>query len=52
MAAQSLSVSVVAQKLGYGAEASFSRAFKRIIGALPSQFRKGSGAETNSFPMD
>lgn len=33
-------VSVVADRLGYDAEASFSRAFKRIIGASPSQFRK------------
>lgn len=45
-------VSVVARRLGYDAEASFSRAFKRIIGAPPSQFRKGSGAETNSLPVD
>ncbi|MGK9050776.1 cupin domain-containing protein [Neorhizobium petrolearium] len=35
-------VSVVAERLGYDAEASFSRAFKRIIGAPPSQFRKKS----------
>lgn len=45
-------VSVVAQRLGYDAEASFSRAFKRIIGAPPSQFRKRSGAETDSLNMD
>jgi AraC-like DNA-binding protein len=39
-------VSVVAERLGYDAEASFSRAFKRIIGASPSQFRKkGDGDE-------
>jgi AraC-like DNA-binding protein len=45
-------VSVVAQRLGYDAEASFSRAFKRIIGAPPSQFRKGSEADMNSLPVD
>jgi AraC-like DNA-binding protein len=33
-------VSAAADRLGYDAEASFSRAFKRIIGAPPSQFRK------------
>lgn len=33
-------VSVVADRLGYDAEASFSRAFKRVIGLPPSQFRK------------
>ncbi|WP_117191299.1 AraC family transcriptional regulator [Rhizobium terrae] len=39
-------VAIVAERLGYDAEASFSRAFKRIIGAPPSQFRrKGDGAD-------
>jgi AraC-like DNA-binding protein len=33
-------VSSVAEKLGYDAEASFSRAFKRVIGAPPSAFRR------------
>ncbi|MBD8554366.1 AraC family transcriptional regulator [Rhizobium sp. CFBP 8762] len=32
-------VSVVAEQLGYESDASFSRAFKRIMGAPPSQFR-------------
>jgi AraC-like DNA-binding protein len=37
-------VATVAERLGYDAEASFSRAFKRIIGAPPSHFRnKGEG---------
>ncbi len=40
-------VATVASRLGYDAEASFSRAFKRIIGAPPSQFRKkGEGVDT------
>ncbi|MBP1846014.1 AraC-like DNA-binding protein [Rhizobium petrolearium] len=43
-------VSVVADRLGYDAEASFSRAFKRIIGAPPSQFRrKGDGEAAQDF---
>ena len=40
-------VAVIAERLGYESEASFSRAFKRIIGASPSQFRehgKSNGA--------
>jgi AraC-like DNA-binding protein len=37
-------VSVVADRLGYDAEASFSRAFKRVIGAPPSHFRKKGDA--------
>lgn len=32
-------IAVVARRLGYDSEASFSRAFKRIIGAPPSHFR-------------
>jgi len=36
---QGMRVSVAAQRLGYDAEASFSRAFKRIIGAPPSAYR-------------
>jgi AraC-like DNA-binding protein len=33
-------VATVAERLGYDAEASFSRAFKRVIGAPPSHFRR------------
>jgi len=38
-------ISVVAHKLGYDSEASFSRAFKRIIGKAPSHFRPRAGHE-------
>jgi AraC-like DNA-binding protein len=34
-------ISVAAKRLGYDSEASFSRAFKRVIGAPPSHFRAG-----------
>jgi len=38
-------VATVAERLGYDSEASFSRAFKRVIGASPSHFReKRNGA--------
>ncbi|WP_105429901.1 AraC family transcriptional regulator [Neorhizobium sp. T6_25] len=44
-------VATVAERLGYDAEASFSRAFKRIIGTPPSHFRKngGEGAAIRDF---
>jgi AraC-like DNA-binding protein len=32
-------VAAIAERLGYESEASFSRAFKRIIGAPPMAFR-------------
>ncbi|EJN09518.1 AraC family transcriptional regulator [Herbaspirillum sp. YR522] len=41
IAREGLRVAVVANRLGYDSEASFSRAFKRIIGHPPSQARLG-----------
>lgn len=41
IASDGLRVAVVAERLGYDSEASFSRAFKRIIGHPPSQARVG-----------
>lgn len=38
----------VAQRLGYDSEASFSRAFKRVIGAPPSHYRVGPGSQRDS----
>jgi AraC-like DNA-binding protein len=40
-------ISVVARRLGYDSEASFSRAFKRVIGVPPSHYR---GAEPPDAP--
>ncbi|CDZ29292.1 AraC family transcriptional regulator [Neorhizobium galegae] len=43
-------VATVAERLGYDAEASFSRAFKRIIGTPPSHFRgKAEGEAIRDF---
>jgi AraC-like DNA-binding protein len=42
-------VAVVAERLGYESEASFSRAFKRVIGASPSHFRE-RGKNFSSSP--
>ncbi len=41
-------ISVAAKRLGYDSEASFSRAFKRVIGAPPSHFR---GSEQPDLEM-
>jgi AraC-like DNA-binding protein len=48
-------IGVVARRLGYDSEASFSRAFKRVMGLAPSHFRSapdnGSGeAQTATVP--
>jgi AraC-like DNA-binding protein len=40
-------IGVVAQRLGYDSEASFSRAFKRVMGVPPSHFRS-SDAEADT----
>ena len=43
-------IGVVAQRLGYDSEASFSRAFKRVMGVPPSHFRTAeaeAGDDTN-----
>lgn len=40
-------IAVVARRLGYESEAAFSRAFKRIIGAPPSQFRAAHTVAAN-----
>jgi AraC-like DNA-binding protein len=39
LAGDKLKISVVARRLGYESEASFSRAFKRVIGTAPSHVR-------------
>jgi AraC-like DNA-binding protein len=43
-----LMIGVVARRLGYDSEASFSRAFKRVLGHPPSHFR-GKGEAEASF---
>jgi AraC-like DNA-binding protein len=35
------SVALIANRVGYESEAAFSRAFKKVVGAPPSQWRKG-----------
>ena len=39
----STKVATVAHEVGYDSEAAFSRAFKKIVGQSPSQWRTGSG---------
>ncbi|HEV7260886.1 MAG TPA: AraC family transcriptional regulator [Bosea sp. (in: a-proteobacteria)] len=45
LARDKLRIAVVAQRLGYDSEASFSRAFKRIIGSAPSEIRAAGEAQ-------
>ncbi|HVZ02842.1 MAG TPA: AraC family transcriptional regulator [Dongiaceae bacterium] len=44
-------IGVVAQRLGYDSEASFSRAFKRVMGVPPSHFRAAAAGEDNAGRM-
>jgi AraC-like DNA-binding protein len=44
-------IGVVAQRLGYDSEASFSRAFKRVMGVPPSHFRSADAAEDRGARM-
>ncbi len=39
------SVAVIANRVGYESEAAFSRAFKKLVGALPSQWRVRRAAQ-------
>ncbi|TGV54188.1 AraC family transcriptional regulator, partial [Mesorhizobium sp. M2D.F.Ca.ET.160.01.1.1] len=45
LARDGMRVSVAAAKLGYDSEASFSRAFKRVMGVAPSHLRNAGGSE-------
>jgi AraC-like DNA-binding protein len=40
----SANIAAVAAEIGYGSEAAFSRAFKKIVGVPPSAWRRGPRA--------
>ena len=47
-------VAAVAAAVGYGSEAAFSRAFKKLVGQAPGTWRRGAGtatAERASLPV-
>ena len=39
LADSSMKVAAVGQEIGYGSEAAFSRAFKKIVGVSPAEWR-------------
>ena len=39
------SVAAIAERVGYESEAAFSRAFKKVVGTPPSQWRKRRGVD-------
>ncbi len=47
-----LRITTVARRLGYDSEASFSRAFKRVIGSPPSHFRSAEPQPSAVRPID
>jgi AraC-like DNA-binding protein len=44
------SLAEIAARVGYGSEAALSRAFKRIVGASPVQWREGKASGPSSRP--
>jgi AraC-like DNA-binding protein/quercetin dioxygenase-like cupin family protein len=42
LASSKLSLAQIADRVGYGSEAAFSRAFKRLVGVAPSAWRDGA----------
>jgi AraC-like DNA-binding protein len=42
LAGGSVNMATVAAEVGYDSEASFSRAFKRMVGVAPSVWRRGA----------
>jgi AraC-like DNA-binding protein len=47
LAGTNLSIAHVAERIGYGSEAAFSRAFKRLCGFTPSAWREGERTALN-----
>ena len=46
-----VNIATVAAEVGYGSEASFSRAFKKVVGVPPSSWRKSKASVLASKPM-
>jgi AraC-like DNA-binding protein len=45
----SANIATVAAKIGYGSEAAFSRAFKKVVGVPPSAWRRRLGHDDQNF---
>ena len=44
-------MATIAEEVGYGSEAAFSRAFKKRVGAPPSAWRRRSGYAESHLPQ-
>jgi len=47
-----LTLSQVAERVGYGSETALSRAFKRLVGVAPSAWREGARPGISFVPLD
>ena len=48
LAGTSLGLAEIAEQVGYGSETALSRAFKRLVGVAPADWRRGKRDEANS----
>jgi AraC-like DNA-binding protein len=46
----SANMATIATEIGYGSEAAFSRAFKKIVGVSPSEWRRRTGPQSRPTP--
>ena len=44
LSSRNLNIASVAAEVGYGSEAAFSRAFKKLVGVSPAAWRRDAGA--------
>jgi AraC-like DNA-binding protein len=50
LSSTSMSLSEIAEQIGYGSETALSRAYKRQVGVAPADWRRGKRSEIPSEP--